>query len=99
MENGGTVPPNRTYQVAVCGHPLSATYYFPPFMVFTKKLDEADFLISFTQADCDTHFDGRQIVSVERLGAELSVVKDRRYLRKEHQPEPPATASEPQPVP
>ncbi len=80
MENGDK-PITRTYKVAVCGHRLSAAYYFPEYMEFTKNLDEADFLVAFTQANCHRHFEGRQIISVERFGVALSVVKDRRYLK------------------
>lgn len=80
MENGDK-PITRIYKVAVCGHRLSAAYFFPEYMEFTKKLEEADFLVAFTQANCHRHFEGRQIISVERFGVALSVVKDRRYLK------------------
>ena len=80
MENGDK-PITKKYKVAVCGHRLSAAYYFPDYMEFTKKLEEADFLVAFTQANCHRHFEGRQIISVERFGVALSVVKDRRYLK------------------
>jgi 4-amino-4-deoxy-L-arabinose transferase-like glycosyltransferase len=80
MENGDK-PITRVYKVAVCGHRLSAAYFFPEYMEFTRKLEEADFLVAFTQANCHRHFEGRQIISVERFGVALSVVKDRRYLK------------------
>ncbi len=80
MENGDK-PITRVYKVAVCGHRLSAAYFFPEYMEFTKKLEEADFLVAFTQANCNRHFEGHQIISVERFGVALSVVKDRRYLK------------------
>ena len=80
MENGDK-PITRTYKVAVCGHRLSAAYFFPDYMEFTKKTEEADFIVSFTQANCNRYLEGRQIISVERFGAALSVVKDRRYLK------------------
>ena len=80
MENGDK-PVSRVYKVAVCGHRLSAAYFFPDYMEFTKKLDEADFIVAFTQGNCQRHFEGRQIISVERFGVALSVVKDRRYLK------------------
>jgi hypothetical protein len=81
MENGDK-PITRTYKIAVCGHRLSAAYFFPEYMEFTQKLDEADFLVAFTQANCQRHFEGKQIISVDRFGVALSVVKDRRYLKK-----------------
>jgi hypothetical protein len=80
MENGDK-PITHTYKVAVCGHRLSAAYFFPDYMEFTKKLEEADFLVAFTQANCHRFFEGRQIITVERFGVALSVVKDRRYLK------------------
>jgi hypothetical protein len=80
MENGDK-PITRVYKVAVCGHRLSAAYFFPEYMEFTQKLNEADFLVSFTQANCQRHFEGRQIISIDRFGVALSVVKDRRYLK------------------
>ena len=49
--------------------------------IVKKKLDEADFLVAFTQGKCQRHFEGRQIIQVERFGVALSVVKDRRYLK------------------
>jgi hypothetical protein len=80
MENGDK-PIEHTYKVWVCGHRLSASYYFPDYMEFTKKVDEADFIVAFTQANCHRYFEGKQIISVERFGVALSVVKDRRYLK------------------
>lgn len=79
MENGDK-PVTQPVKVAVCGHRLSAAYFFPPYMIFTKKLEEADFLIAFTQANCHRKFKGTQIIAVERFGVALSVVKDRRAL-------------------
>lgn len=80
MENGDK-PVTRSYKIWVCGHRLSAAYYFPDYMEFTKTVDEADFIVAFTQANCHRYFEGRQIISVDRFGVALSVVKDRRYLK------------------
>ncbi len=80
MENGGR-PPHRVYKVAVCGNPLAATYYMPPYLRFTAKPSEADFFVAFTQHDCDHVVGGREIIAVQRFGAPLSVVKDRRPLQ------------------
>jgi hypothetical protein len=77
----GDKPISKVYKVAVCGHRLSAAYFFPDYMEFTKRLDEADFIVAFTQGNCQRQFEGRQIISVERFGVALSVVKDRRYLK------------------
>lgn len=70
----------KTWKVAVCGHALSAYYYFPPQLVYTKKLDEADFMIMYTVEDCHKKFEGRRVALIQRFGVPLAVVKDRRYL-------------------
>ena len=79
LENGGVAPANPV-KVKVCGNGLSATYFFPPFMVERQTLDEADFLIAFTQADCWQTWRGRPVAEITRFGAVLSVIKDRRGL-------------------
>jgi hypothetical protein len=68
------------FSVAVCGPPISADYYFPPNFRFTHRSAEADFFISFTKDNCDQSLPGRAIYRVERMGAQLSVVLDRRDL-------------------
>jgi len=73
----------REFTVAVCGPPVSADYYFPPNFRFTRKLAEADFFIAFTKDNCDRSLPGRTIYRVERLGALLSVVLDRRDVLAE----------------
>jgi hypothetical protein len=45
---------------------------------------ETDFYISVTRLGCDDAYQGDEIITVEREGAILSVVKDRRRLREEH---------------
>lgn len=79
LENGGH-PPATPVKVRVCGNPLSATYFFPPFLQETASLAEADFLLAFTQVDCWQTWRGRPVAEVQRSGAVLSVVKDRRGL-------------------
>jgi Dolichyl-phosphate-mannose-protein mannosyltransferase len=68
----------REFTVAVCGPPISANYYFPPNFRFTRQRMAADFFIAFTKDDCDRSLPGRLIYRVERMGAVLSVVLDRR---------------------
>jgi hypothetical protein len=70
----------REFTVAVCGPPVSADYYFPPNFRFTRQRTEADFFIAFTKDNCDRSLPGRPIYRVERMGALLSVVLDRRDL-------------------
>ena len=66
------------FTVAVCGPPISAAYYFPGNFHFTRRRDIADFFIAFTKDDCDRSLPGRPVYRVERMGAVLSVVLDRR---------------------
>jgi hypothetical protein len=79
QENGGRAV-ERTYRASVCGYPLSALYFFPAYVAYTTVAAEADFFVSFTHGDCDRTQDGRTIIAVERDGAVLSVVKDRRHI-------------------
>jgi hypothetical protein len=70
----------REFTVAVCGPPISAAYYFPGNFRFIHQRDKADFFIAFTKDDCDHALPGRPIYRVERMGALLSVVLDRRAI-------------------
>lgn len=83
LENGGKPPANRVYNVVVCGHPLSSSYFMAPYLRLVPY-DEAgiqrqDFYVYFTQdAGCANLLDGRAILEVARLGVPLAQVKDRR---------------------
>ncbi|MDA8231275.1 MAG: glycosyltransferase family 39 protein [Magnetospirillum sp.] len=79
LENGGK-PPARPVKVDICGNGLSASYFFPRWMVETQSLADADYIICFTQADCWQTWRGRPVAEITRFGALLSVVKDRRGL-------------------
>ncbi len=79
-ENGGK-PITRTYKVLVCANPESAMYFLPKQFELTRVIAEGDFFIGLTLSDCDKSVDGQQIIRVERFGAVLSVVKDRRDLK------------------
>jgi hypothetical protein len=70
----------REFTVAVCGPPMSADYYFPPNFRLTRQRVQADFFIAFTKDNCDRSLPGRPVYQVERVGALLSVVLDRRDL-------------------
>jgi hypothetical protein len=74
----------KIYHVAVCSSGISASYFFPPFLKMARTDEEADFYVSVTRLDCDDAYEGDEIIAVEREGATLSVVKDRRRLREEH---------------
>jgi hypothetical protein len=68
------------FTVAVCGPPISAAYYFPGNFRFVHRRDQADFFIAFTKDNCDRALPGRPVYRVERMGALLSVVLDRRDI-------------------
>src|SRR5438132_5010621 len=70
----------REFTVAVCGPPASAGYYFPPNFRFVRDRASADFFIAFTKDNCEQSLPGRPIYRVERMGALLSLVLDRREL-------------------
>jgi len=71
---------DREFTVGVCGPPVSAAYYFPGNFRFIHKRDQADFFIAFTKDNCDRALPGRVVYRVERMGALLSVVVDRREI-------------------
>jgi hypothetical protein len=77
---------DREFTVAVCGPPISADYYFPANFRFTRQRAAADFFIAFTKDNCDRSLPGRPIYQVERMGALLSVVLDRRRIFVEQSP-------------
>ena len=68
------------FTVAVCGPPISAGYYFPPNFRFVRDRARADFFVAFTKDNCERSLPGRPIYRVERMGALLSLVLDRRGL-------------------
>jgi hypothetical protein len=70
----------REFTVAVCGPPVSAKYYFPGNFRFVHRRETADFFIAFTKDNCDHALPGRPIYRVQRMGALLSVVLDRRDI-------------------
>ena len=73
----------REFTVAVCGPPISARYYFPDNFRLVHRQDRAEFFIAFTKDDCDRLFPGIPVYRVERMGALLSMVLDRRDITAE----------------
>lgn len=79
--------PFRWYYVAVCGERL-------PFekeaaarnsrLRWAEGNQPADFFIAPTHNRCDTAVDGRVVVTVERMGVPVGVVKDRRSITQPH---------------
>jgi hypothetical protein len=76
--------PPKNYRVLVCASGTSAAYFFPAYLSLASDEYDADFYISVTRLDCDDALEGDEIIKVEREGATLSVVKDRRRLRLEN---------------
>jgi hypothetical protein len=74
---------DREFTVGVCGPPISADYYFPANFRYTRQRAHADFFIAFTKDNCDRALPGRSVYRVERMGALLSVVLDRREILTE----------------
>ena len=83
---------DHEFTVGVCGPPISADYYFPQNFRFTRRMAEADFFIAFTKDNCDRSLPGRPVYRVERMGALLSVVLDRRAVLAERRAGKQATA-------
>lgn len=74
----------RRYSVAVvCANPLSASYFFTPFLSGSKQVDGADFVVERANADCSTPIAGHIVAQVKRSGVVLSTVIDRRRVWRE----------------
>lgn len=69
------------YKVMAASRAESSSYFFPSWITFTKKPEEADFVISTTRYGIDEMLDGPVLLTVKRLGVTLAVVKDRRQLK------------------
>jgi hypothetical protein len=82
---------DHDFNVAVCGPPISAAFYFPPNFVFTHDRSRADFFIAFTKDDCQKALPGREVYRVERMGVLLSIVLDRRAYLATASAQAPAT--------
>ncbi|WP_036302942.1 glycosyltransferase family 39 protein [Methylotenera sp. L2L1] len=68
------------YSVAVCAEAFQGQAYLDERFKITENWVTADFFISSTNMNCDKVLQGEVIGIVERLGAPLAVVKDRRAL-------------------
>ena len=77
-DQDGGKPPPRPYKVLICAHPESAMYFLPKEFELTWRIPEGDFFIGLTLTGCNDSVDGKPIGRVERFGAVLSVIKDRR---------------------
>lgn len=68
------------YLVAICAESIQGAAYLDKRFKVTKDWVAADFYISTTSMHCDKVLQGTVIGIIERLGATLAVVKDRRKL-------------------
>jgi hypothetical protein len=82
---------DHDFNIAVCGPPISAAFYFPSNFVFTRDRSRADFFIAFTKDDCQKALPGREIYRVERMGVLLSIVLDHRSYLATASAQAPAT--------
>ncbi|MGH6768896.1 MAG: ArnT family glycosyltransferase [Xanthobacteraceae bacterium] len=69
---------NRHYLVAICAERLQFDKVASERLEMTETWDTAEFFISPTHMNCDRVLKGDVVVTVERLGVVLAVVKDRR---------------------
>ena len=83
------------FTVGVCGPPISAGYFLLPNFRLVRDRAQADFFIAFTKDNCERSLPGRQVYRVERMGALLSLVLDRRKLVAERRTARQASAISP----
>jgi hypothetical protein len=76
-------PTQRTYFVAVCGERLpfeKEAQAHKGRLKWATDSDPADFFIAPTHDSCDKAIDGKVVLTVERMGVPIGVVKDRRAI-------------------
>jgi hypothetical protein len=77
----------RYYFVAVCGERLAFEKEAEARngrLRWATDADPADFFIAPTHQGCDSAIDGNVIITVERMGVPIGVVKDRRSVTQPH---------------
>ena len=79
------IPKDRHFTVALCAESIQGATYLQHGLEITRDWVKADFFISPTQTRCDDVLAGEIIGVVERDGAPLTVIKDRRKLVGEEQ--------------
>jgi len=78
-------PPAASVRVHACGPRASAEAFFPDGFSWVESPEQADFYISHTRRGCHRRVEGAPIISVQRLGVTLSVVKDQRAAGAERE--------------
>jgi hypothetical protein len=82
-QENGTNTHQGPYYVAVCAEAFQGQAYLDKRFQVTEDWVLADFFMSSTNMNCDQVLKGKMVGTVERLGAKLAVVKDRRELQGE----------------
>lgn len=82
-QQNGTNTHQGPYYVAVCAEAFQGQAYLDKRFQVTEDWVLADFFMSSTNMNCDQVLKGKMVGTVERLGAKLAVVKDRRELQGE----------------
>jgi hypothetical protein len=66
----------NAYKIYVTGPVEAASYYFPDNFKLEKNIENADYCITFTRTNIDRSIKYPTIISVERFGIPLSLVKE-----------------------
>ncbi len=72
------------YRVAVCAEQIQADEYLSSMFRVTTNWLTADFFIAPIQDGCENALKGNVIVSIERMGTLIGLVKDRRMITRVH---------------
>jgi hypothetical protein len=80
VEKDGERNPEQRYLVAICAEPIQGMHYLDRRFAATRDWPTADFFIASTSTRCDRALEGDTIITIERDGVPLMVVKDRRQL-------------------
>jgi hypothetical protein len=78
----GTGSAGQTYSVATCSEAISFERLPHDGLRLSASWHDADFFIAPTHMSCDHALDGKVIARIERLGALIGVVKDRRAITR-----------------
>lgn len=70
------------YKVSVCAEEIQAEEYLSSMFRVTTNWLSADFFISPIQDGCENALVGDTVISIQRMGTEIGVVKDRRALTR-----------------
>lgn len=82
-ENGRRNPRfSPPYRVAVCAEQIQADEYLSSMFRVTTNWLSADFFIAPIQDGCERALKGDTIISIERMGTVIGLVKDRRRLTR-----------------